>query len=182
VSEIGLDHVSVTCADLDVSIAFYRDVIGLPLLGRGGIDGEELATLVGHPGASALWAELALGGGQILELLQYQSPVEEEMRPRPWRAGATHIGLAVEKLDPVLGRVRDAGAEVSETVTLDEPGWEGVRCVYASDPDGISIELVERPRTRVVVLPEAEAEAETEAGTAERAPDLAATADEPAGR
>jgi catechol 2,3-dioxygenase-like lactoylglutathione lyase family enzyme len=27
---VRLDHVSVTTADLDRSIAFYRDVIGLP--------------------------------------------------------------------------------------------------------------------------------------------------------
>ncbi|MGZ4114613.1 MAG: VOC family protein, partial [Actinomycetota bacterium] len=102
----------------------------------------------------ARWAELALGGGQILELLQYVSPADAAVEPRPWKAGATHIGLAVESLDPVLARVRDAGAAASETVTLSEPGWEGVRCVYASDPDGVSIELVERPRERVVVLPE----------------------------
>jgi catechol 2,3-dioxygenase-like lactoylglutathione lyase family enzyme len=156
VTEVRLDHVSVTCGDVEASIAFYRDVIGLPLIDRGRIEGDDLGTLIGHPGASALWAELALGGGQILELLQYVEPAEEALEPRPVRPGATHIGLAFEQLEPVLARVRDAGVEVSETVILDEPGWEGVRCAYASDPDGVSIELVQRPRERVVVLPETE--------------------------
>jgi catechol 2,3-dioxygenase-like lactoylglutathione lyase family enzyme len=154
-SEVRLDHVSVTTADLERSIAFYRDVLGLPLVDQGELEGQELETLIGRPGARARWAEVALGGGQILELLQYVSPADGGLDPRPWKAGATHIGLAVESLDPVLARVRDAGAAVSETVTLSEPGWDGVRCVYASDPDGVSIELVERPRERIVVLPEA---------------------------
>ena len=155
-SEVRLDHVSVTTADLERSIAFYRDLIGLPLVDRGDLEGEELQTLIGLAGARARWAELALGGGQVLELLEYLEPAEERVDQRPWRAGATHIGLAVAALEPVLGRLRDGGFGVSGVVTLDEPGWEGVRVVYATDPDGVAVELVERPRERVVVVPEAD--------------------------
>jgi catechol 2,3-dioxygenase-like lactoylglutathione lyase family enzyme len=162
VTEVRLDHVSVTTADLARSIEFYRDVLGLPLLDSGELEGEELETLVGRPGARARWAELALGGSQVLEVLEYESPHEGALEPAPWRAGATHVGLAVDALDRVLARLRDADAQVSDVVTLSEPGWEGVRCVYAADPDGVSIELVERPRERVVVLPEARADALTE--------------------
>ena len=161
-TEVRIDHVSVTTADLERSIEFYRDVLQLPLVDAGELEGDELQTLVGRPGARARWAELALGGGQVLELLEYESPDQRPLEPRPWRAGATHIGLAVEALDPVLDRVRRAGARVSDVVTLSEPGWEGVRCVYATDPDGVSIELVERPRERVVVLPDARADTLTE--------------------
>ncbi len=150
-----LDHVSVTCADLERSIEFYRDVIGLPLVDRGDIHGEELETLVRRAGVRARWAELALGGGQILELLEYVEPNEAGLEQKPWRAGATHIGLAVESLDGVLRRLYDSGTDVSDVVTLTESGWEGVRCVYSTDPDGVSVELLERPRERVVVLPDA---------------------------
>ena len=152
---VRLDHVSVTTSDLDRSVAFYRDVVGLPLVDRGVIDGDELATLVRRPGARARWAELALGGGQVLELLEYLSPDDDAVDQRPWRAGATHIGLAVERLEEVVARLADAGAEPSAVATLDEPGWEGVRCVYATDPDGLTIELLERARERIVVLPDA---------------------------
>ncbi|MGZ4155362.1 MAG: VOC family protein, partial [Actinomycetota bacterium] len=44
-TEVRLDHVSVTTADLERSIAFYRDVLGLPLVDRGEMEGEELETL-----------------------------------------------------------------------------------------------------------------------------------------
>jgi catechol 2,3-dioxygenase-like lactoylglutathione lyase family enzyme len=154
VTEARLDHVSVTTSDLEGSIAFYRDVIGLPLVDRGELEGQELEALVRSPGARARWAELALGGGQILELLQYDEPAEAGVEPRPWRPGATHIGLACDALDDVLPRLAGAGVDASDVVTLTEPGWEGVRCLYARDPDGVTIELLERPRKRVVVIPE----------------------------
>jgi catechol 2,3-dioxygenase-like lactoylglutathione lyase family enzyme len=153
---VRLDHVSVTTGDLERSIAFYRDVIGLHLVDRGELEGQELETLIRRAGARARWAELALGGGQVLELLQYLAPDEDAVEQRPWRAGATHIGLAVESLDGVRSKLVDAGVEASEVVTLTEPGWEGVRCVYSSDPDGVAIELLERPPERVVVVTESE--------------------------
>jgi catechol 2,3-dioxygenase-like lactoylglutathione lyase family enzyme len=160
VTEVRLDHVSVTTADLDRSIAFYRDVIGLPLLDRGELDGRELETLIRRRGARARWAELALGRGQVLELLQYVEPAEDAVAPPPWRPGAAHIGLSVDSLDEVLARLDDADVDVSDVVVLTEPGWEGVRCAYASDPDGVAVELVQRPRERVVVVAEAEERAE----------------------
>jgi catechol 2,3-dioxygenase-like lactoylglutathione lyase family enzyme len=156
VTQPRLDHVSVTTGDLERSVAFYRDVIGLPLVDRGELEGQELETLIRRAGARARWAELALGGGQVLELLQYLAPDEDAVEQRPWRAGATHIGLAVESLDGVRSKLVDAGVEASEVVTLTEPGWEGVRCVYSSDPDGVAIELLERPPERVVVVTESE--------------------------
>jgi hypothetical protein len=47
----------------------------------------------------------------------------------------------------------------SEPVEINEAGdWDGVRSVYLLDPDGVTIELVERPSVEILVeLPEAEA-------------------------
>ena len=156
VRQVRLDHVSVTTTDLDQSISFYRDVIGLPLVDRGDLDEGVIETLIERRGARARWAELALGGGQVLELVQYLEPAEDRVDQRTWRPGATHIGLSIESIDDVLERLGEQGYHASDVVTLDEPGWEGVRCVYATDPDGVTIELVERPAERVVVVPEAE--------------------------
>jgi len=44
----------------------------------------------------------------------------------------------------------------SEPVEIREDGdWDGVRALYAVDPDGVTVELVERPGDRrVVVIPD----------------------------
>jgi catechol 2,3-dioxygenase-like lactoylglutathione lyase family enzyme len=155
-----LDHVSVTCADLDRSIAFYRDVLGLPLLGRGDADEPELSVLTGLPGTRLRWAELDLGGGRVLELVEYLHPRGRELRPSVHDAGAGHLALAVEDIEAAYARLVAAGARVrSAPVRLTEEGdWNGVRILYVSDPDGATVELVERPR--VIRLPEAEPTAE----------------------
>lgn len=151
-----LDHVSVTCADLERSIAFYRDALGLPFLGRGEAAEPELSVVSGHPGTRIRWGELDLGGGQILELVEYLEPKGVALEQRTHDAGSGHIGLAVEDIDALHGRLVELGAAVrSEPVTLTEEGdWNGVRTLYLTDPDGVTIELVERPR--IVTIPEAE--------------------------
>jgi len=147
VRKIRLDHVSVTSADLDRSVAFYCDLLGLPLIGRGESDEPELGAILGEPGVRLLWAEVDLGGGQLLELLQYLSPDGEALTPDPARPGGTHVGLRVADIDAMHARLSRAGVPLrSKPVEIqEEGGWRGVRCVYASDPDGVTIELVERP-------------------------------------
>jgi catechol 2,3-dioxygenase-like lactoylglutathione lyase family enzyme len=152
-----LDHVSITTADLVRSISFYRDVLGLELTATGEAAEPELSDLVGLPGVRVRYAELSLGRTQILELLEYETPIDEPLDIRPNRPGATHLALAVPDLAPVKARLDAANATVSrDVVTLTEEGeWNGVRTLYARDPDGVTIELLERAAT-VVEIPEDE--------------------------
>jgi len=138
---IGLDHVSVACAELDRSIRFYRDLLGIPLRDRGEARGGEVAEIIGTPNAHIRWADLELGRGQVLELIQYLDPPQRT-------GGAGHISLQVDDAAEAHRALRDAGVEVrSEPVELSESGpWAGCRCFYASDPDGLTVELIERPQ------------------------------------
>jgi diaminopimelate decarboxylase len=147
----GIHHVSITCADLDRSVRFYGTVLGLPLRGRGRSGDPELSELVGLPGVAIEWAELELGRGQILELLRYVSPEGRPVTQRSCDPGSGHFALEVSRLDELDARLRAAGFEPrSQPVTIDEPGdWYGCRCLYVSDPDGATIELLERPVVRV---------------------------------
>ena len=157
--KIQLDHVSVTSADLDRSVAFYCDLLGLPLIGRGESGEPELGIILGVPGVRLLWAEVDLGGDQLLELLQFLSPEGEPLRPDPARPGGTHIGLRVSDIDAMYLRLSQAGVPIrSKPVEIQEEGdWLGVRCLYARDPDGVTVELVERPGVPgPVVVPDLE--------------------------
>jgi catechol 2,3-dioxygenase-like lactoylglutathione lyase family enzyme len=155
-----LDHVSVTVADLDRSIAFYRDAIGLAFLGRGESDGPDMSEITGLPEVRLEWAEFDVGDGQLLELLRYGSPVGTPLEQQTNRPGSGHIGLAVEDIDAAYRRLQASHVTVrSAPVEISEAGdWHGVRSLYAVDPDGVTIELVERPPLRRVVdVPELDA-------------------------
>jgi catechol 2,3-dioxygenase-like lactoylglutathione lyase family enzyme len=151
----GFDHVSVSTADIDRSIAFYSGLIGVPVLDRGEESGPELRQLVGRDDVSIRWADLDLGDDRILELVQFITPKGGTIPKSLWDPGSGHIGLRVDDLDALYPRLLEADVTVrSEPVTWHEPGvWDGVRVVYAIDPDGTWVELVERPRSVRPAIP-----------------------------
>ena len=140
----GLDHVAVTSGDLEASLGFYRDLLGLEVRARGADRGGEF-DITGITDASVRWADLRLAHGQVLELIEYVDPRGRPIRPSPNDPGATHISLRVADVDAVYERLREAGAVVvGEPITITTPGgWEGARVFYSSDPDGVSVELIQ---------------------------------------
>jgi lactoylglutathione lyase len=123
----GLFEAHLTVADLDRAVAFYRDVVGLPL-----------ALRVPERGAALFW----IGG-------------RGEGLPGLWSLGSAPIGLSLHMafkvpLDAVLGacealRSRGVtplsffGAETAEPSVI---GWMPAAAVYFRDPDGHLIEYL----------------------------------------
>lgn len=143
------DHVSITTADLDGSIAFYTDLLGLQVLDRGESEENEIAIMINLERARIRWADLDVGDGVVLELLQFLHPIGAPLNTSLWDPGATHIGLQVDDIDAVHARLRKAGVRlISKPVRLTEKGsWHGAKVLYAVDPNGTWIELVERAET-----------------------------------
>ncbi len=150
---LGLDHISITTGDIARSLAFYRDLLGLPVRSVGELSGDEVERITGVPGARLLSADLDVGRGQVLELLEYVGS-EDGIALAVERPGAGHIGLTVDDVDRMHRSLLDAGVTVkSAPVELTEPGdWFGVRCMTVLDPDGVAVELVERPKVPEVVV------------------------------
>jgi catechol 2,3-dioxygenase-like lactoylglutathione lyase family enzyme len=149
----GLDHVSVTCGDLDASIAFYAGVLGIEVTARGGSDDREIALMMDLERVRLRWADLDVGDGITLELVQFLHPSGSPVTKSLWDPGATHIGLQVADIDATHARLREADVRVvSKPVRLTEEGsWYGSKVLYAIDPDGTWIELVERPEPVAVL-------------------------------
>jgi diaminopimelate decarboxylase len=141
---VGLDHASISCADLDRSLGFYCDLLGLELRARGDASGAEFE-VSGVPDPRVRWADLLLPGGHVLELIEYVSPRGRPTRPVPNDPGATHIALRVSDGELAYQRLRDAGIQMrGEPKLVDTPGaWAGARVFYCTDPDGVTIELIQ---------------------------------------
>jgi catechol 2,3-dioxygenase-like lactoylglutathione lyase family enzyme len=147
-SAVGLDHAGLTVSDLERALRFWRDAIGFEETGRGTVRWPHLDRLTGVAETEIEWVGLSLADGTQVELQEYHHP-----RGRPCGPGGEgdpgrgHLGLRVDDLDRVVGRLRDAGAELrsAEPVLLERGAYSGWRAVYAIDPDGISVELMEPP-------------------------------------
>jgi catechol 2,3-dioxygenase-like lactoylglutathione lyase family enzyme len=112
-----LDHVSLNVTDRARSIAWYRDVLGLPQLNQPTADDEPV--FVGQPG-------LQFGLFQA----QRASPAREAES-----AGLRHVALVVDDLDAAKERLR------SNDVTFRYEDHGNALSVYFDDPDGHVLEL-----------------------------------------
>jgi diaminopimelate decarboxylase len=142
-----LDHTGVTVGDLDRSLRFYHELLGLPVRSRGEAGGPDLAAITGLEGARVRFADLDAGGGRLVELLQYLEPEAAPAPAAPNAPGSGHVAIQVSDVAATAERLRAAGVTMRSRgpVAITGDGeWAGVRCLYATDPDGFTVELVER--------------------------------------
>ena len=142
----GLHHVGITVNDLEASIRFYHDVLGLEFSNEPSpwFEGEELGTAVGVPGAALRQVSLLLGD-TTLELLEYKSPPSETTAPLNSNSlGASHVAFLVDDIETAKADLESKGIEFySDVNKVDEGVLAGWRWVYFEDPDGYPLELVE---------------------------------------
>jgi catechol 2,3-dioxygenase-like lactoylglutathione lyase family enzyme len=147
-SVVGVHHTSRSVADMDRSLAFYRDLLGLEVLLDTEMSGEMLEREVALEGARLRLVELGTGGETMLELLQYQEPQprQEVDELRPCDAGAHHVALAVEDIQADYDRLSGAGVEFTcPPQEVDAGYFAGHRTVYCYDPDHMIVELWQVP-------------------------------------
>ena len=142
-----LHHTGLTVADLDRSLHFWRDAMGMEELFQQEKAGGYLEAIVGEPGAHVLMTHLAFGGeGPRIELFQYLAPSGGQHRLRPADVGFAHVCVVCDDLDERLERLIAAGATpFSKPVEVDTGVNKGGRSVYLRDPDGHVVELERLP-------------------------------------
>jgi catechol 2,3-dioxygenase-like lactoylglutathione lyase family enzyme len=143
----GTDHVGITVRDVDRSLEFWRDLLGLSVTGRGVVEWEHLDRLVALPDTKIEWCELALPGGGKVELSRYHHPVGTPVASgQENEPGRAHLSLLVDDLTEMLALLRAHGvrARTEDPVDIPVGSYEGGKAAYVFDPDGVELELIER--------------------------------------
>lgn len=142
----GLDHVSVTVSDLEVSVRFYRDILGFDLVARQTGDPSYLGPITGYPNVRLEAAFLEMPGGIALELFQFSHPAGRAHDPETFHPLASHICLAVRDVGRLWEELGRAGVAFRSPPIVVSSGVNkgGISC-YLRDPDGYTIELYQRP-------------------------------------
>jgi glyoxylase I family protein len=144
VSSIG--HTGITVSDLDRSIRFYRDVLGLPVSEPVHCTGEMFEKITGVPGAE-IDVSFVRAPGHVIELLCYRKP-EGQVRStlRSCDPGFWHLALKVGDIERVVAAVARAGFQPLNAVQrVGEGPLAGLKVVYVRDPDGVVLELIDEP-------------------------------------
>ena len=143
---IAADHTGITVANLERSLAFWRDVLGFEFSHRTHNTGALAGEVTGVPGAELTLAVLKAPGHKI-ELLEYHAPPERvRANLRPCDIGFVHVAFTVDNLDPLLERIAASGWKAAgRPQTLQSGPNAGKRVVYVRDPDGSTIEFMQPP-------------------------------------
>jgi lactoylglutathione lyase len=121
-----VSYAIVLVSDMERSVAFYRDVLGLPLRFE-----------------SSHWTEFETEGA-TLALHASDEPVDGKTRPAAESPGSCRPGLGVSDLDEFHQRMKAAGV-----TCLQEPkNVFGSRVAQYQDPDGLAISVSEDPGQR----------------------------------
>jgi catechol 2,3-dioxygenase-like lactoylglutathione lyase family enzyme len=145
---IGIHHTSRSVRDMDRSLGFYRDLLGMEVVLDTEMEGEMLEREVALEGARLRLVELGREGEPLLELLEYYEPRPAEDREplRPCDSGAHHFALLVDDIQAAYERLRSREVEFTcPPQEVDAGYFAGHRTVYCYDPDGLIVELWQVP-------------------------------------
>ena len=135
--------ITLAVANLEKSVAFYRDGLGLPTRG---IVGTEFAGSDTEPAGALGWFDLE--GGLILALYP-RTELAKDARLPPGKPSALEFSLGYlaesrQAVDTLLRKAAAAGARLTEPAR-DRP-W-GIYSGYFQDPDAHLWEVIRNPGT-----------------------------------
>jgi catechol 2,3-dioxygenase-like lactoylglutathione lyase family enzyme len=149
----GLNHLALVCKDMDRTVRFYRDVLGMPLI-----------KTIDLPAGSGQHFFFDIGNGDCLAFFWFPNAPEAhpgisnpgglpgEASFITAHASMNHVAFNVpaEKFDEYVEKLKAKGIAVSPILNHDNsesqvsrevhPGVF-VRSVYFSDPDGVCLEF-----------------------------------------
>jgi catechol 2,3-dioxygenase-like lactoylglutathione lyase family enzyme len=136
-----VNHTGISVSDMERSLAFYRDLLGLEVILDSDVPSNEpLGKVVGMDGAMGrvVWLRV---GGDMIELWQWDQPAGRPLPDNyiPADRGVTHFGFETDDVDELCQRVVAAGFHAN-----CEPQDLGLhKTTYIKGPDNEIIEILE---------------------------------------
>jgi catechol 2,3-dioxygenase-like lactoylglutathione lyase family enzyme len=146
---LGIDHTAITVADTEQSLRFYRDVLGLAVVGGAENYGPEQERLNNVFGARLRITALRGGEGPGVELLEYLAPRDGRPYPTDLKANdlafwqTTFATAGVEAAARVLFAAH-AFFVSPGMVALPDASLGFREGLLARDPDGHAVRLARR--------------------------------------
>ena len=135
-------HTGVVVSDMERSLRFYRDLLGLKVAKNFKEEGAYIDSISGLSSVRVWMVKLTADDGSMVELLQYLShPRKAPDNPQICDIGCSHIAFTVDDIDEEYARLSESGVRFNCPPYISPDGYAKV--AFCHDPDGASIELVE---------------------------------------
>ena len=139
----GIHHTSFTVSDMERSLAFYRDVLGMKVVWdsvQAGAEfkGETADNLTNCPGAELHIVFLSINE-RLIELVQYIPPGKALVDNKTSDTGSAHVCFQTENIQELHKKL--SAHKVRLHCAPQNLG--GVWVMYFRDPDGIVLEAMQ---------------------------------------
>lgn len=146
---LGIDHTAIVVGDTEESLRFYRDLLGMRIVGESENYGTEQEHLNNVFGAHLRITSLRAGSGPGIELLEYLSPRDGSPFPQD-----EHANDVIHRQTVVVTKSTDQAARdlfsakvnfVSSGVIANQMDALGYRNAFiVRDPDGHAVEIEQK--------------------------------------
>ena len=141
----GISHIAICTRDMDKSLGFYRDILGMKVLFDGPTDPTEGGRTQNYERVrkSRRRVSLSFGAGQK-PTLTITSHAGEEIAGQPLKLdqmGITHFSFTVPDTEALLQELQAKGVPLAGSREVFTNPQGRVRSFYVHDPDGILIQF-----------------------------------------
>jgi len=141
-----LNHVAISVKDMERSLDFWRDALGLQLIQDRMLSGPDLDMALMETGTSVRMVILADEVGSMIELLGWESPPVRERPPEHLKfasTGLVEVCLAVSDLEKLEEDLAKKGIRFRTPVWILNIEGLDVKVTHVVDPDGVQVELIQ---------------------------------------
>jgi methylmalonyl-CoA/ethylmalonyl-CoA epimerase len=130
-----IDHVAILVDDLEQTLGFWRDGLGM-----------QLADVVDVPAEKSMVAFLPVGGSEV-ELVKPTTGDSGLARYLEKRGpGMHHLCLEVDDIDGMLAQLKERGIQLINETPLSGLGGKRYAFVHPKSANGVMVELYELPK------------------------------------
>ena len=145
---LGIDHTAIVVSDTDASLKFYRDILGMKVVGESENYGTEQEHLNNVFGARLRITALRAAAGPGIEFLEYLAPRDGRSRPAEarandllhWQTGLVTRDAAAAARALLTGKFAFVSSGV---VAIPEGALGFKKGLLVQDPDGHVIRVAE---------------------------------------
>lgn len=139
----NIRHTGIVVSDMQRSLEFYRDRLGLEPVIDFTEEGKYIDTLTALEGVRLRMVKLVAKDGSMIELLQYLSHPQQESGGRELcEIGPTHLAFTVDDVEKVFADWFAKGVKCNCAPQLSPDGK--AKLFFCQDPDGTFLEIVEQ--------------------------------------
>ncbi len=147
----AIDHINIVVSDMERSVKFYTEVLGLEKISSVHLEGDWIDTIAGLKGVVADSVNIVAPDGEVkIELFCFKTPEGETIPANKLSntVGIRHFAFRVDDIHASYQKLKDAGVNLlSEPVTIPDsviPNSPIRKTMfYFHDPDGVMIEIAE---------------------------------------